>query len=145
MRLKPPVSRSRHGVLLAIVLLAGAAGTVSAAGGMPALTDSGATRILSPDSGAEVGRDFLLSWTGPRAAAYAVVVDHALPAPGATATAGPNVILVRDATALRLTLGPRKGGSPSARRHHTVVVSPLDADGRRVGEQSAVVQVRSRS
>ena len=145
MRQHLPVSRARRGVLLAVALMAGAVGTVAAAGDVPALTESGATRILSPDSGAEVGRDFLLSWTGPRSAAYAVVIDQALPAPGAVATAGSNVILVRDATAVRLTLGPRKGGSPSARRHHTVVVVPLDADGRRVGERSAVVQVRSRA
>jgi hypothetical protein len=47
--------------------------------------------------------------------------------------------------AVRLTLGRRSGGSPSARDQHVLAVVPLDAAGRRVGEQVAVVHVRSRS
>jgi hypothetical protein len=131
-------------VLLAIVLLAGGIGTVSAAG-VPTMTQQGAVRILSPKSGADVGPGFLLSWTGESFPAYAVVVDRAVPAPGAVVAPSGSVLVVKDATALRLTLGPRSDGSPSARRQHTVVVVPLDAAGHRVGEQSAVVSVRSRA
>jgi hypothetical protein len=141
-RLNLPVSRSRHGLLLATALLAGGAGMVSAAG-LPALTDRAALRILTPVSGTEADGQFLLSWTGDPYPSYAVVVDHHLPEPGAAVPPGKNVVLVK-ATAVLLKLGPKSGGSPSARHHHTVVVVPLDAEGRRVGEQTAVVQVRSR-
>ena len=140
-RLAP--GRPGQGVLLAAVLVAGAAGMVVAEG-VPALTESPKVRVLTPSSGAEVGEQFLLSWTGSGFPSYAVVVDQALPRPGASARPGRNVVVV-EANAVRLTLGPRSGGSPSARRHHTVVVVPLDEDGRRVGEQAAVVQVRSRA
>ena len=142
MRLNPLVSRSRHGLLLATALLAAGAGTVSATG-LPALTERAPIRVLTPVSGATVEGQFLLSWTGQPFPSYAVVVDHHLPPPGAEVRAGKNVVLV-EATAVQLTLGPKSGGSPSARNHHTVVVVPLDADGRRIGEQTAVVQLRTR-
>lgn len=142
MRPTLPSRRGLGGLLLATVL-ALTAGTLALAAGGPELTRDRALRVLTPQDGSDVGADFLLSWSAGRPSRFAVVIDAALPAPGALVKPGENVLTL-DGTALRLTLGPRSGGSPSARRHHEVVVVPLDQDGRRIGEQTAVVRVRTR-
>lgn len=141
MSLTLPSRRGLGGLLLATAL-ALATGTMALASGLPELKRDRALRVLTPQDGALVGADFLLSWQAGHPSRFAVVVDAALPSPGSRVQAGKNVLTL-EGTALRLTLGPRSGGSPSARRHHVVVVVPLDEDGRRIGEQAAVVRVRT--
>ena len=124
-----------------------AASLVAGAGGMALTADlafvrDGGLRVVAPQDGARVGEGFLLRWTGEDQGRYAVVVDAAVPRPGEVATPGDHVVLVTG-TSVRLTLGPRHTGSPSARHHHDVVVVPLDAQGRRDGEAAAVVRVRA--
>ena len=124
-----------------------AASLVAGAGGMVVATDlellrDRGLRVLAPADGARVGEGFLLRWSGAAEGRYAVVVDAAVPRPGAGARAGDHLVLVTG-TSVRLTLGPRHEGSPSARRHHEVAVVPLDHQGRRVGEAVAVVRVRA--
>ena len=70
--------------------------------------------------------------------------DARVPGPGQLVTPGDHVLTLTG-QALRLTLGPLTGGSPSARHQHTVVVVPLDSAGRRRGEQVALVHVRDAS
>ena len=137
------LGRSRHGLLLATVLVT-AGGALVASADVPPLTEDKAFRVLTPHDGDRVGPDFLLSWTGGGAEAYAVIVDDALPRPGGAVVAGEHVVTV-SGEAVQMTLGPRKGGSPSARDQHVLVVVPVDARGRRIGEQTAVVHVRARS
>lgn len=103
-----------------------------------------AFEVVSPADGDRVGEDFLLSWTGSPTGTYAVVVDARVPGPGQLVTPGDHVLTLTG-QALRLTLGPLTGGSPSARHQHTVVVVPLDSAGRRRGEQVALVHVRDAS
>lgn len=136
-----PSYRPPAGVALGAVLALGA-GAVLTVSGAPDLTRDAAFRVLTPRDGQHVGTSFLLTWTSPRMQPFAVVVDGAVPPPGAAVTAG-RTVLTLDGNALRLTLGPHVGGSPSARRSHVVVVVPLDAAGRRLGEQTAVVHVRT--
>jgi hypothetical protein len=138
----PLLGRSRHGLLLASVLVT-VGGALVASADVPRLTEDTGFRVLTPHDGDRVGRDFLLSWTGGGTDSFAVVVDDALPRPGDVVAAGKNVVTV-PGDAVRLTLGARSGGSPSARDQHVLVVVPLDAQGRRIGEQTAVVHVRSR-
>lgn len=101
-------------------------------------------RVLTPADGELVGDGFRVAWTPvDGAASYAVVVDGELARPGEVVQPGPTTLLL-DERALSLTLGPRKGGSPSARRFHAVSVLPLDDDGRRIGEHVAGIHVRTR-
>lgn len=129
-------------MLLAPVLVAAAVTAASADAG--ALTADREFRVLTPADGDLVGDGFAVSWTpADGAASYAVVVDGRLARPGSVVRPGPTTLLLEE-RALSLTLGPREGGSPSARRFHTVSVLPLDEDGRRIGEQVALVHVRTR-
>lgn len=126
--------------LLAAALVVGAGGMALSSDG--ALVRDEGFRVLTPRDGARVGHGFLLSWTGSADGRYAVVVDAAVPAPGRPVTAGDHVLTVTG-PALRLSLGDRHQGSPSARDHHELVVVRLDDQGRRAGEATAVVRVRA--
>jgi hypothetical protein len=132
--------------LAALAVVVGAAPAVGLAiADDVALSRDADLEVVLPRDGAEVRPGFVLSWSpGRHRGSFAVVVDAALPRPGERVTPGP-AVLVTSETALRLDLGPRVGGSPSARRHHEIVVVPLDDDGRRLGESIAVVHVRGRS
>lgn len=137
--------RARTG-LVGLAVVAGSAPAVglALADGVQLTRDPGLT-VLLPRDGAEVGAGFVLSWDpGAHRGGFAVVVDSSLPAPGRAVEPGPSVLLT-SSTALRMELGARVGGSPSARHHHAIVVVPVDADGRRVGEDVAVVHVRGGS
>lgn len=133
--------RPLRGPALIGALLAGSA-LLAVSSPTVSLRSDGAFAVVSPSDGATVGKDFLLSWTTAGTARYAVVVDHQVPRIGALVPAGKHVITVAERS-VRLTLGPLKGGSPSAREHHRLVVVPVDAAGRRVGERTAVVHVRT--
>ena len=134
-----------------LVPLAIAAAVVAGTGAAAATTTADLRRdrgfaVVSPRDGAEVEPGFVLTWApGSQAApgGYAVVVDKSLPAPGDPVESGPRALLLRG-TSLRLSLGPASTGSPSARRFHTVQVVRLDAGGRRLGEDIALVHVRTR-
>ena len=137
-----PSGRAGTALLLAPVL-AGAVATAASAD-PEVLTADREHRVLTPADGELVGDGFRLAWTPAEgAASYAVVVDGRLPRPGSVVRAGSTTLLLEQ-TALTLTLGPRHGGSPSARRFHAVSVVPLDGDGRRIGERVALVHVRTR-
>ena len=130
-------------VLAAVVATAGAAVGLS---GPASLVRDRRFAVTTPLDGASVGDGFLLAWAAGRhapAGGYAVVVDQPLPRPGERARPGDHTMML-SATALRLTLGPATTGSPSARNVHVVQVIRLDRSGRRLGEDVAVVHVRSR-
>ena len=138
--------RGRDRLLPLAVALAVVAGVVAVAWGDPGLRRDRGFAVVSPRDGAEVGDGFQLTWAPGAVAApggYAVVVDEALPAPGRRLAAGPRTLLL-PGTSLQLHLGPASSGSPSARRFHTVQVVRLDDAGRRLGEDVAVVHVRTR-
>jgi hypothetical protein len=127
---------------LAVAIVAGT-GLAALAADRPHLTRDGGFGVVAPADGAKVGDGFLLAWTAGKHASqrFAVFVDAQAPRPGFAAVAGPNTLIVRG-TALRLTLGPRAGGSPSARHWHQIVVVPLDDNDYRLGEDAVVVHVR---
>lgn len=111
----------------------------------PPLTRDAGFVVRQPSDGADVQERARVSWTAARGAArYALVVDAAPPAPGRAAVAGPHVLLVEGREAW-LALGPATKGSPSSRGFHTVTVVPLDASGRRIGEDVATVHLRGRT
>ena len=122
---------------------------VLAASGSAALAASGAPMqreksfvVSAPRDGALIHADALFSWVPVRdAASYAVLVDASIPSEGAVVMASDRVVTVAT-TSVRLTLGPATSGSPSARDFHSVVVLPLDDQGRRLGRAAAVVHVR---
>ena len=109
----------------------------------PQLTHDRGLAMLAPRDGARVGDGFLLAWSPGRHSSqrFAVLVDTQPPAPGAAAVPGPSTLIVLG-TAVRMTLGPRHGGSPSARHWHQIVVVPVDANDYRIGEHATVVHVR---
>ena len=141
------VRAARLPVTLGAIAVVVAAGAVAAgAAGSVSLQRDRDFTVTAPVDGASVGPGFLLSWAAGRhapAGGFAVVVDEALPRPGEPARPGDHTMLLKD-TALRLTLGPATTGSPSARNTHVVQVIRLDSAGRRLGEDVAVVHVRSR-
>lgn len=135
------VGRSRALLLVGAPVLVGA--VLYAVQG-PDLTVDTRFRITTPSDGAAVDEAMTIGWTSARGATgYAVVVDHALPEPGAVVVPGPHVITL-SGRQLALRLGPASSGSPSARRVHTVTVVPVDDRGRRSGEHVARVRVRTR-
>jgi hypothetical protein len=129
------------------LLLAGAPvllGAALYAWQQPSLTTDTGFRITAPSDSGTVRQDLVLAWTKARgASSYAVVVDVALPEPGAVAVPGDRVVTL-PGRLLALHLGRATTGSPSARAMHTLTVVPLDAAGRRVGEDVASVRVRTR-
>lgn len=118
--------------------------TAVVAQGVPLTRERGFT-VLSPVDGAAIADAFLLRWSawGSRTS-YAVVVDAAIPRPGALVTASDRVLTVQG-TSVQLSLGRAASGSPAARAFHTVTVLALDDAGRRVGSSAAVVHVRNAS
>lgn len=140
-----PRTRDRLVPLAVAVAVVAGTGVAAATSGGDLRRDRGFA-VVSPRDGAEVGPGFVLTWApGSQAApgGYAVVVDEALPVPGEPVKSGPRALLLAG-TSLRLSLGPATTGSPSARRVHTVQVVRLDAAGRRLGEDVALVHVRTR-
>ena len=138
--------RGRDRLLPLVVAAVLVAAVATVAWGDTALRRDRGFAVVTPRDGAEVGAGFLVSWapgSDPAPGGYAVVVDEALPAPGHRLEPGPRTLLLTG-TALRLHLGPASSGSPSARRFHTVQVVRLDDAGRRLGEDVAVVHVRTR-
>lgn len=127
---------------LAVAALLGTALAASAAD-HPRLTTARSFDVVAPRDGAKVGANFLLSWQegGHASMRFAVLVDTTLPPALGAVVPGPTTLIVRG-TAVRLTLGPRSGGSPSARHYHEIVVVPVDANDYRIGESAAVVHVR---
>ena len=108
----------------------------------PPLTRSASFRVTSPADGTAGAT--AIAWTAaPGASRYAVVVDAALPAPGARPEESARVLVV-EGRAAQLSLGPARTGSPSVRDWHTVLVVPLDGAGRRLGEDVAVVHLKDR-
>lgn len=113
--------------------------------GRPAMTHERSFRVLVPEDGSRVGSSVTVAWTARRgAASYALVVDVAPPRPGHPVRPGPHVMTL-DGRSLALTLGPATTGSPSARAVHRLTVLPVDAAGRRLGEDVATVTVRGRA
>lgn len=127
---------------LAVVMLAGT-GLAAVTADRPQLTRDGSLVTLAPADGARVKDGFLLAWSAGahKSMRFAVLIDHPAPRPSYGVQPGPNTLIVTG-TAVRLTLGPREGGSPSARHWHEIVIVPLDANDYRVGEDAAVVHVR---
>ena len=142
MTLLPP-GRSSTAALLGATLLVGSTAAFVAAD--PPLTRDTGFAVVAPADGSAVGPNFLLRWApkGSRTS-YAVVVDHGVPAPGSMVQPGSRTLTVTG-TALRLSLGRAKTGSPSARAFHTVTIVALDDAGRRDGHDAAVVHVRNRA
>lgn len=119
------------------------AGIVLLAVPHPPLTRHTGFAVRAPADGSATARQAVVRWSAaPGAARYAVVVDAAPPAPGATATASAHVVLV-DGRQVALSLGDATKGSPSSRGFHTLLVVPLDSGDRRLGEDVAVVHLRS--
>lgn len=142
MTLLPP-GRPTTAALLGATLLVGSTAAFVAAD--PPLTRDTDFAVVAPADGSTVGPNFLLRWSPHgRRTSYAVVVDRALPAPGAVVQPDDRTLTVTG-TALRLSLGPAKSGSPSARAFHTVTIVALDDAGRRAGHDAAVVHVRNRA
>lgn len=136
------MSRAARVLTLAAVPLLATAVVAVTADGSSALRRDTVFEVLSPVDGAQVTADFELVWRpGLHTGSFAVVVDGAPPAAGERAVPGPAAVLT-DGTRLALTLMPRTGGSPSARHWHEIVIVPVDDEGRRVGEQQAIVHVR---
>lgn len=114
-------------------------------GGSPAMTHDRSFRVLTPEDGSTVGAGATVAWTAADgAASYALVVDVAPPRPGAPVRPGTHVMTLTDRS-MALTLGRATTGSPSARAVHRLTVVPVDAAGRRLGEDVATVTVRTRS
>ncbi len=132
-------ARSGRSLLLAVApLLLAAAVLVTQ---RPALTTDTGFRVTAPLDGARVSGPVTLAWTSAAgASSYAVVVDTAPPVPGAAVHPGTQVVTL-DGKTVRLVLGHARSGSASARRFHTVRVIPVDGEGRRRGEDVAVVHV----
>ena len=127
---------------LAVALVTGT-GIAAVAADHPRLTRDRGLAVLVPRDGARVDDGFLLAWTAGahKSLEFAVIVDATPPAPREAVVPGPATMLVRG-TALRLTLGPRHGGSPSTRGWHEISIVPVDANGYRVGEDVTVVHLR---
>lgn len=131
-------------LLVAAALVVGV-GLAASAATSPAFTRDRDFAVTLPADGSSVRNPFLLAWAPgarPAAGGYAVVIDAATPPPGGVVRAGPRTVLVRD-SALQLTLGAATTGSPSARGVHVISVVRLDEQGRRDGEDVAVVHVRA--
>jgi hypothetical protein len=139
---RPAAARARRALPLLLLVVAGTAVAAVAGPDVP-LSDDASFAVTAPADGAAVGDGFRLAWTSAGTDRYAVVVDDAVPAPGSRVEAGERVLLLTG-TSLRLTLGDATTGSPSARAAHSITVVPLDAAGRRSGEDVAVVHVRGR-
>ena len=127
---------------LAVAIVAGT-GLAALAADRPHLTQASGFRVIAPRDGAKVGSGFLLAWnpgthTSMR---FAISVDSTPPRPGYAAIPGPATMLVQG-SAVRLSLGARSGGSPSARHWHEIVIVPIDANNYRQGEAALVVHVR---
>jgi len=127
---------------LAVALVAGT-GLAAVAADHPRLRRDSGLSVLVPHDGSRVHDNFLLAWSGGghRSLEFAVIVDAQPPRPRYIVVPGPATILVRG-TALRLSLGPRTGGSPSTKHWHEISIVPVDANGYRVGEDVTVVHVR---
>ena len=130
---------------LAVAIVAGT-GLAALAADRPHLTRDGGLEVLAPADGTKVRSGFLLAWAAGKHTSlrFGVYVDAQPPRPGGVAVAGAHTLIVRG-TALRLTLGAREGGSPSARHWHQIVVVPLDENDYRMGEDATVVHVRDSS
>ena len=134
-------ARRSGALLLAVAPLVLGTAVVTASGAD--LTRDTAFTVTAPLDGTRVSGPVTVAWTAARgASSYAVVVDRPLPHPGGRVSPGPQV-LVLTGRQLSLELGAARSGSPSARTANTVSVLPLDSDGRRAGEDVAVVHVRA--
>ena len=132
-------ARGGRSLLLAVApLLLAAAVLVTQ---RPALTTDVSFRVTAPAYGTRVSGPIGLAWTASAgASSYAVVVDKAPPVPGAVVRPGTQVVTLAGNT-VTLVLGKARSGSPSVRRFHTVRVIPVDGEGRRRGEDVAVLHV----
>jgi hypothetical protein len=132
------------GVLAAVSVLAAAGVVVAGAGGHHDLIGDPGLRVTSPADGALVGQGFALRWdVGSHPGSFAVLVDGVPPRPGHVVEPGASTVISPYAQ-LRVTLGARTGGSPDADRAHEITIVPVDSHDRRIGEDVAVVHVRTR-
>lgn len=134
--------RARGLPVAAVLAIAAGESAIGAAHGASVTRDR-SFAFTSPADGASVPANFVLSWHRlDGQTRYAILIDETPPPPGTVITSTPTRLIANGITALGLSLAPRQGGSPSLRHWHTVTIVPLNAQGRRVGEQSATVHVR---